>query len=127
MVGTWLDALRERLVIFGGIASMPMRLVIIVAFVFLLVFVWFCRFLLMLCCFRGGGIGGNINVHADAACDVRLCFSYCAFLLSWRRRVGEGGWGGDASVHGDTVCDIRLRFSSYLILLSGGGGGEGGC
>ena len=81
MVGTWLDALRERLVIFGGggggVASMPMRLVIIVAFVFLLAFVWFCR-----------GRGGA---------DFFLC--YFAFVGRWGMwpyviLLSWGGLGG---------------------------------
>ena len=28
-----------------------------------------------------GGVGGDVNVHADAACDIRLCVSsYCRLL-----------------------------------------------
>ena len=55
-------------------ASMPMWLEI---------FAYVCC--LMFLCFRGG----DINVHADAASDICVCFSSYVLLLSW----GGGGAG----------------------------------
>ena len=44
----------------------------------------------------GGGV--DVNVHADAACDIRLCFYSYILLLSWGGGWA-GGWVGDVDVH----------------------------
>ena len=51
-----------------------------------------------------GGVGGDVNVHGDAACDVLICFASHFRLPSWGG--GEGEWG-DVNVHGDAACDTR--------------------
>ena len=97
----------------GMLTSMPIRLVIFAYVV-----------LLMLFCLRWGG-WGDVNVHAHAACDIRLCLPSYVLLLS----LGGGGgvgWGGDVNVHADAACDIRLCVSSYFLLLSWGRGWGGG-
>ena len=68
----------------------------------------------VLCSFAFVGGGGDINVHADAACDI------CVFLLIFfcfrGGAVRDGRWAGDVNVHADAACHIRLCFSSCFFL-----------
>ena len=98
----------------GMLTSMPIRLVIFAYVV-----------LLMLFCLRWGG-WGDVNVHAHAACDIRLCLPSYVLLLSLGG--GWGGWDGGGML---TSMPMRLVIFAYVFLpiffcFRGGGGGEGG-
>ena len=71
------------------------------------------------------GDGGDVDVHGDAACDIRLISFFFLFSFAFGGGGGGGGWergwGVDVDVYGNDFLHVigRLhRFCDCLLTLS---------
>ena len=73
-----------------------------------------------------GGWGGDVDIHGDAACDIRLCFSSYVLFLSWGWEGGMGGMLTSMAMRLVQLCYSLMCFLFSFAFVGGGGGGGGG-